>query len=138
MRREFNVRTGDSTSKSLSFYSLFSYTFLPIGYPQSVKKDYLEFQIYDSIQGACSYLRSILTTTAIFKGMGVGDSNASLLSATYTWVLKDLTSMLGSLLFSSMASNQFNQNIRAWRLFADVINDVGLTLDMIAPLYPSR
>jgi hypothetical protein len=30
--------------------------------------------------------------------------------------------------FSSLACSSFDNNIKEWRLFADVINDVGLTL----------
>lgn len=46
--------------------------FLPIGYPHTVTEDYLEFQIYDTIQAMCSYLRGILCTQAILVGVGVG------------------------------------------------------------------
>ena len=33
---------------------------------------------------------------------------------------------------------RFDAHVKAWRLFADGINNVGLTLDMIAPLHPAR
>jgi hypothetical protein len=36
--------------------------------------------------------------------------------------------MCCSLAFSSLTSTSFDNNIKEWRLFADVINDVGLTL----------
>ena len=39
--------------------------FLPVGYPDSVRPEYLRFQFFDTLQAACSYLRSILTTSAI-------------------------------------------------------------------------
>ena len=38
--------------------------FLPAGYPASVRPEYLKFQAFDTLQAACSYLRSILTTSA--------------------------------------------------------------------------
>ena len=41
--------------------------------------------------------------------------------------------MLGGLLFSYYSSSKFDSYVKEFRLFADVINDVGLTLDMIAP-----
>ena len=47
--------------------------FLPVGYPSSVTPDYLEFQIYDTIQAVCSYLRGMLCTHAVLTGMGVGE-----------------------------------------------------------------
>lgn len=51
------------------------------------------------------------------------------------WVMRDGFGMVGSLLFSYMVSSHMDSNIKEWRLFADVANDVGLTLDMLAPLF---
>lgn len=108
--------------------------FLPAGYPESVRPEYLRFQAFDTLQAACSYLRSILTTSAILRGAGVGESAASPMAAAAAWVLRDGFGMFGSLLFSYSVSTGFDQNVKEWRLFADLINDVGLTLDMLAPL----
>lgn len=36
--------------------------------------------------------------------------------------------MACSLVFSSLAATSFDGNTKEWRLFADVINDMGLTL----------
>jgi hypothetical protein len=36
--------------------------------------------------------------------------------------------MVGSLLFASAFSGAFESDVKEWRLFADIINDVGLTL----------
>ena len=37
-------------------------------------------------------------------------------------------------MFGWWGGRRFDQDVKFWRLFADVINDVGLTLDMVAPL----
>ncbi len=42
--------------------------------------------------------------------------------------------MLGGLLFGSACGGLFDADVKSWRLFADLINNVGLTLDMLAPL----
>lgn len=44
--------------------------------------------------------------------------------------------MLGSVLLAWSKARHFGWDIKKWRLFADVINDIGLTLDLLAPLYP--
>ncbi len=44
--------------------------------------------------------------------------------------------MIGGLVFSYYSSPYFDSYIKEFRLFADIINDVGLTLDMIAPYIP--
>jgi hypothetical protein len=110
--------------------------FLPEGYPGSVKPEYLTFQFYDSIQALCSYLRGMLCTQSLLVGMGVGDEAASALSATMMWTIKDGLGMLGGILFAWIGATRFGQNIKGWRLFADISNDIALTLDLLAPLFP--
>lgn len=58
-----------STGMTLPFMKAavvaFKSTFLPAGYPDSVRPQYLKYQFWDSVQGLSSYLRSVLTTKAI-------------------------------------------------------------------------
>lgn len=51
------------------------------------------------------------------------------------WVLRDGFGMVGSLIFSYVAGSHMDSNIKEWRLFADIANDVGLALDMVAPMF---
>jgi hypothetical protein len=46
--------------------------FLPEGYPDSVSSDYLPFQCWDTVQAVSSYVRGMLTSTALLKGAGMG------------------------------------------------------------------
>ena len=80
--------------------------FLPQGYPTSVSDDYLAYQIWDTVQvhsycvlesgnvvlsllqAFCSSITGTLATMAVLKGVGVGDSTATPLAATLTWMLK--------------------------------------------------
>lgn len=41
-----------------------------------------------------------LTTQAILKSVGVGDSSTTALSAAITWILKDGTGMVGRIMFA--------------------------------------
>lgn len=59
---------------------------------------------------------------------------ATPLAATVQWVLRDGASMLGGLVFAWWGGTRFDPDVKSWRLFADLINDVGLTIDMFAPL----
>jgi Vitamin B6 photo-protection and homoeostasis len=111
--------------------------FLPIGYPASVNDGYLEYQVYDSIQGLSSYLRGVLCSASVLQAAGVGSTKATALSAAMTWALKDGVSMLGGLVFSYTTSPLFDSYVKEFRLFADLINDVGLALDMLAPYFSS-
>lgn len=107
---------------------------LPEGFPDSVSEDYISFQLWDTLQGLTSYIRGIITTHAVLKGLGVGNEDASAGSATMQWVLRDGCSLLGGILFAWIGSSRFGENMKAWRLFADIINDLGLTLELLSPI----
>lgn len=63
--------------------------FLPIGFPSSVSPGYLEYQLYDSVQGLSSYLRGVLCNAQVLNAVGVGKAEATALSAAMTWAMKD-------------------------------------------------
>ena len=62
--------------------------------------------------------------------MGVGKAGATPLAATLQWMTRDGASMISGLVFTSLMSTNFGINIKAWRLFADGIVDVGITLEV--------
>ena len=96
--------------------------FLPAGYPESVRPEYLRFQAYDTLQAACSYLRNILTTSAILRGAGVGAGAASPMAAAIAWVLRDGVGMFGSLVFSYAVGGGFDRNVKERRLLSSNTN----------------
>jgi hypothetical protein len=112
--------------------------FLPVGYPASVSDEYLTYQFWDTLQAMTSYLRGVLATQALLEGLGVGKADATSQAAIVAWVFKDGASMIGSLCFTTVFSSAMDANVKSWRLFADGILDVGLTLDLIAPMYPNH
>jgi len=112
--------------------------FLPIGYPQSVNEGYLKYQYYDSLQGLCSYLRGVVSTSAVLSATGVGDAQATAMSAAMTWAVRDGLGMIGGLIFSYICSPHFDANVKEFRLLADVLNDIGMTIDMALPILLSQ
>ena len=111
--------------------------FLPLGYPDTVRDGYWEYQVYDSLQGLCSYLRGVVSSAHVLKAAGVGNQEATAWSAALTWALKDGMGMMGGLVFAAWASPLFDAHVKEFRFFADIINNVGLTLDMLAPVLSS-
>jgi hypothetical protein len=91
--------------------------------------------MWDTLQAVSSYLRGLLCTQALLVGVGVGSSDASATSATLQWILRDGGGMIGGMLFAWSQSSNFGFNIKQWRLFADVVNDIGLTLELLSPLF---
>lgn len=77
-----------------------------------------------------------MCTHALLQGAGVGSASASALAAALQWILRDGVGMLTSVLFAVRYATYFGEYVKEWRLFADVINDVGLLLDMVSALVP--
>ncbi|KAM3180764.1 hypothetical protein ACTXT7_015674 [Hymenolepis weldensis] len=100
--------------------------FLPEGYPKSVSKDYLEYQIWDTVQALASSIIGALAGQAILIGVGVGDASASVLAATLTWLFKDGAGMVGRIVFAGRQG-----------IFADVLNDVAFLIELLSLHAPS-
>ncbi|XP_014204534.1 RUS1 family protein C16orf58 homolog [Copidosoma floridanum] len=117
-------------------YSFFKEVFLPQGFPDSVHKDYVSYQIWDTLQAFASTINGTLTTHSIMKGVGVGESTATPLAAAITWILKDGTGMVGRILFAWWQGNNLGSQCKKWRLFADILNDFAMTLEITVPYVP--
>ncbi|KNA22410.1 hypothetical protein SOVF_034290 isoform A [Spinacia oleracea] len=111
--------------------------FVPEGFPSSVTPDYVPFQIWDSLQGLSTYIRMMLSTQALLSAIGVGEKSATVIGATFQWFLRDLTGMLGGILFTFYQGSNLDSNAKMWRLVADLMNDLGMLMDLISPLFPS-
>ncbi|XP_059754288.1 RUS family member 1 isoform X3 [Balaenoptera ricei] len=110
--------------------------FLPQGFPDSVSPDYLPYQLWDSVQAFASSLSGSLATHAVLLGIGVGNAKASVSAATATWLVKDSTGMLGRIIFAWWMGSKMDCNAKQWRLFADILNDVAMLLEIMAPIFP--
>jgi hypothetical protein len=71
------------------------------GYPNSVTPDYLPFQMWDTLQGLSTYIRSMLSTQALLGGIGVGETTATVVGATFQ-VSNELSQKLSGLMVLSM------------------------------------
>eukprot|EP00601_Ochromonadales_sp_CCMP2298_P032212 CAMPEP_0173342014 /NCGR_PEP_ID=MMETSP1144-20121109/9936_1 /TAXON_ID=483371 /ORGANISM="non described non described, Strain CCMP2298" /LENGTH=457 /DNA_ID=CAMNT_0014288489 /DNA_START=90 /DNA_END=1459 /DNA_ORIENTATION=+ len=111
-------------------------TFLPVGFPHSVRPEYASYQFWDSLQGLSSYLRSVLATRSVLAGAGVGSAEATPLAAALTWVFRDGLGMVGSLAFAYTYCDAFEVYIKEWRYAADCLNNIGLTLDLLSADFP--
>ncbi|EME30893.1 uncharacterized protein Gasu_19060 [Galdieria sulphuraria] len=111
--------------------------FLPSGYPESVTDDYANFEKWDSLQGLCSYLRQVMVTRSTLSGLGVGNNFAHPTAAALMLLWREGFGVVGGLLFTWGKSSRFDKDSKSWRLFADVINNVALTMEWTAPLFPT-
>ncbi|MCP9262089.1 hypothetical protein DINM_005384 [Dirofilaria immitis] len=116
--------------------SLFRDMFMPRGYPQSVSVDYLNYQIWDTIQAFASSMNSALATEAVLRGAGVGNKAASAMAAAISWLLKDGIGLIARIFFAWLYSPYLDADCKQWRLIADCFNDLAFCLDLIAPIFP--
>jgi len=56
--------------------------------------------LHFTLQAFASTIMGTLTTHSIMRGIGVGESKATPLAAAITWILKNGTGMIGSILFA--------------------------------------
>ncbi|KAI6062087.1 RUS1 family protein C16orf58-like protein [Aix galericulata] len=101
--------------------------------PPSVSGDYGKYQCWDSLQALCSTVTGTLSTRAVLQTVGVGDSAATATGATLTWVLRDGVGMVTRIVFAWLQGPSLDCEAKQWRLAADVINDAGLLLELLAP-----
>uniref|UniRef100_A0A2I3RRW5 RUS family member 1 n=1 Tax=Pan troglodytes TaxID=9598 RepID=A0A2I3RRW5_PANTR len=107
------------------------------GFPDSVSPDYLPYQLWDSVQAFASSLSGSLATQAVLLGIGVGNAKATVSAATATWLVKDSTGMLGRIVFQLwQLFPVVVVMIVIVLLFADILNDVAMFLEIMAPVYP--
>nr|VZH93822.1 unnamed protein product [Spirometra erinaceieuropaei] len=135
-RYTFDKRSGrvKSTSRGhgVPLLGFFKSAFLPQGYPQSVSKDYMEYQIWDTVQALASSVVGTLAGQALLLGVGVGNAGATILAATLTWMFRDGAGMIGRIAFAGRLGTSLDSQCKQWRLFADLLNDCALFLDLIS------
>ncbi|KAH7356707.1 vitamin B6 photo-protection and homoeostasis-domain-containing protein [Rhexocercosporidium sp. MPI-PUGE-AT-0058] len=110
--------------------------FLPAGYPHSVTTDYLEYQIYDSLQAFSSSIAGMLSSRAVLEGIGVGDSHASPTAALLLSVLQESMGRIATILFAHRLGTSLEPECKMYRLAADVFNDAAMILDCLSPAFP--
>ncbi|KAL5015975.1 hypothetical protein ScPMuIL_005564 [Solemya velum] len=142
MKKEYFQTTNDDLQvvkqvpPLTSVSQFFRDVFLPQGYPESVSSDYLQYQIWDTIQAFASSITGTLASQAVLKGVGVGDESATILAATMTWILKDGTGMIGRIWFAWLKGSSLDCDAKRWRLFADMMNDLAIFMKILAPSFP--
>jgi len=113
-------------------------TFLPVGFPNTVPSGYLKYSAYSWIQDISTSLRAVLATQRVLMGIGVGSSAATALSATQNFLVRDAAGMAATLLFTATSAAYFSQDVKRWRLLADVVVDIGITLEVAAVQLPKQ
>lgn len=124
------LTTTTSTTRSTS--SWIEAAFLPEGFPLSCSQDYLTYQKWDTLQALCSTLVGHLATAGLLKASGVGDADASAMSAALLWMLGDGVGHVSRVFFAWHKAASLDSFSKQYRLVADVANDACLLLNLLA------
>ncbi|TVU00429.1 hypothetical protein EJB05_54139, partial [Eragrostis curvula] len=107
--------------------------FFPSGYPYSVNEGYLTYTKFRALQHFTSAMLHVLSTQSLLFAAGLRPTPAQ--ATAVSWILKDGMQHAGKLICSSMGA-RMDSEPKSWRIFADVLYDLGTALDVISPLCP--
>lgn len=107
--------------------------FFPLGYPTSVAEGYLTYSQFRALQHFSSAMLSVLSTQSLLYAAGLRPTPAQ--ATVVSWVLKDGMQHVGKLACSLWGA-RMDAEPKRWRLFADVLYDLGTGLEIVSPLCP--
>lgn len=110
--------------------------FLPTGYPHSVSADYIDYQIYDSIQAFSSSIAGLFANRAVLSAVGVGDDSATSTAALFMKVIQETVGRLGTILFAWKLGSALEPECKKYRFMADLVNDSAIVFDCLSSLFP--
>ncbi|OHF03611.1 hypothetical protein CORC01_00930 [Colletotrichum orchidophilum] len=112
--------------------------FLPDGYPHSVTDDYAEYQIYDSLQAFAGTIAGMISSRAVWEGLGVGDSLASPTGAMLIQVTRESMGRLATITFAHLFATSIEAECKAYRMACDLLTDLAMVLDCASPYFPQE
>ncbi|XP_051118955.1 protein root UVB sensitive 2, chloroplastic isoform X3 [Andrographis paniculata] len=108
-------------------------TFLPSGYPYSVSEGYLRYTQFRALQHFTSATLSVLSTQSLLFAAGLRPTPAQ--ATAVSWILKDGMQHVGKIICSNLGA-RMDSEPKSWRIFADILYDVGTGLEVVSPLCP--
>ncbi|GBG89715.1 hypothetical protein CBR_g49568 [Chara braunii] len=109
--------------------------FLPVGYPHSVSPGFLAYTCWHTLQECANAAISVISTQSLLLAAGLRPTPAQ--ATIVSWVLKDGMQHVGKLIGSSNGA-RMDAEPKRWRLFADLMFDIGAGLEVLSPLCPNH
>ncbi|WQF75419.1 Putative Root UVB sensitive family [Colletotrichum destructivum] len=92
--------------------------------------------VLDSVQAFAGSIAGMISSRAVWEGLGVGDSLASPTGAMLVQVIRESTGRFATIAFAHLFGTSIEAECKAWRLAADVLCDVAMVLDCLSPIFP--
>lgn len=136
MRSVQQDATGRRLKSSAELAQSLINVFLPTGYPKSVRPDYVNYQIYDSIQAFSSSIAQLFANRCVLAAVGVGDESATSTSALFMKIIQDAVGRLGTILYAWKLGSALEPECKKYRFMADLVNDAAMVFDCMSPMFP--
>lgn len=83
---------------------------------------------------------NFISTQVLINSLGINTipGNKYVFSAGLNWVIKDGIGQLGSIFFSAKFSHQMEINLKEWRLFATVLLNASVFMEILIVLLPQH
>ncbi|TID19693.1 DUF647 domain-containing protein [Venturia nashicola] len=111
--------------------------FLPDGYPHCVSDDYTPYQLYDTFQALAGSISGMISSRAVWEGIGVGNSLASPTGAVLINVTRECFGRFATITFAHAMGTSIDAECKAHRLLADFLCDLAMVLDCLTLSLPS-
>jgi hypothetical protein len=114
--------------------------FFPRDYPFSVKRGYYDFSKYLFLSSVCFNCMNFISTQVMINSLGINISPLKkyAFSAGLNWVIKDGIGQLGSIFYAAKYSHQMEINLKEWRLFATVLLNASVFMEILTVLLPQH
>eukprot|EP00210_Caulerpa_lentillifera_P009103 g8681.t2 len=114
--------------------------FLPTGFPRTVSSDYLTYQLWTLPTHITGWVSASLATSSLLRAVGVSNGVAATasLTAAIKWITKDGVGAIGKLLVGGRLGVYFDEDPRLWRMIAESVSTVGLSLEIATVFYPNH
>lgn len=135
-----SIRETERESDPPTLGSTFKSMFLPAGWPNSVTKDYLQYQLWTFPSHVTGWMSHSLAGSSMLKALGIsgGAATAVGFTAAIKWVTKDGVGAAGRLFVGARLSDVFDEDPRRWRMIAEGITTIGLGLEIATQLSPAN
>lgn len=95
-------------------------------------------RLQDSLQAFACSVAGLISSRAVWEGIGVGNASASPTGAILVTVVRECFGRLSTIVFAHSMGTSIEAECKAYRLLCDILCDVAMILDCLSPLLPVR
>lgn len=111
-------------------------TFLPVGYPHTVGRNYLAFCGWQFVTNVAVGATGVLSSAFLLYAVGLSGGAAVPTAGAVNWVLKDGVGQLGTLLFGKAIAHNFDIHSKTWYFLSTVLLCAAMGIEIVTAVVP--